>query len=140
MSKKWITLCLAGCFGVVLGIAGMGASSAYASEGKKMAMEGAVFDLKASTSSSLTVYGFVSDKALHPVEGATVKMLPGGSNSNSSGTDGSYSFSLDSKKTATYSIQANKSSLGSTKKVKFKVKRGEVKNFIVNLQFKKAER
>ena len=65
MSKKWVTLCLAGCFGVMLGIAGTNSSSAYAAEGKKLVMEGTVFDLKAS--SSLTVYGFVSDKALHPV-------------------------------------------------------------------------
>ena len=34
MSKKWVTLCLAGCFGVMLGIAGVNSSSAYAAEGK----------------------------------------------------------------------------------------------------------
>ena len=65
MSKKWVTLCLAGCFGVMLGIAGVNSSSADAAEGKKLAMEDTVFDLKAS--SSLTVYGYVSDKARRPV-------------------------------------------------------------------------
>ena len=74
MSKKWVTLCLAGCFGVMLlGIAGVNSSSAYAAEGK-LAMEGTVFDLKAS--SSLTVYGYVSDKSFHPVSGAKVTAKP----------------------------------------------------------------
>ena len=55
-------------------------------------MEGAVFDLKAS--SSLTVYGFVSDKAFYPVSGAKVTAKPskGSSETTTSKSNGSYNL------------------------------------------------
>ncbi|HHT9136061.1 MAG TPA: carboxypeptidase-like regulatory domain-containing protein [Candidatus Wunengus sp. YC60] len=138
MSKKWITLCLAGCFGVVLGIAGMGSSSAYAAEGKKLAMEGAVFDLKAS--SSLTVYGYVSDKAFHPVSDAkvTAKPLKGASQSATSESNGGYILNVEPGQT--YTLSASKVGLGSSKRIKLNIKKGEESDFIVNFQFKKIER
>ena len=133
MSKKWITLCLAGCFGVVLGIAGMSSSSAYAAEGKKLAMEGAVFDLKAS--SSLTVYGYVSDKAFHPVSGATITAKPskGSSESTTSSNSGSYNLNIETG--LTYTLSAKKGSK-KAKSVKLKVKKSEENNYVVNFQLK----
>ena len=138
MSKRWITLCLAGCFGVVLGIAGVSSSSAYAAEGKKLTMEGAVFDLKAS--SSLTVYGYVSDKAFHPVSDAKVTAKPskGESQTTQSESNGGYSLNVESGKT--YTLSASKGSLGKTKSIKLNIKKSEDSDFIVNFQFKKVEK
>ena len=137
MSKRWITLCLAGCFGVMLGIAGMNSSSAYAAEGKKLAMEGAVFDLKAS--SSLTVYGFVSDKARHPVSDAEVTLKPskGPEQTATSESNGSYRLSITPG--TIYTIGASKDGLGKTKSVKLNIKKSEESDFVVNFQFKKAQ-
>ena len=108
MSKKWVTLCLAGCFGVMLGIAGVNSSSAYAAEGKKLAMEGTVFDLKAS--SSLTVYGYVSDKSFHPVEGAKVTAKPSKGSSESATTESNGSYSLNVEPGMNYTMSAGKGS------------------------------
>lgn len=137
MSKKWVTLCLAGCFGVMLGIAGTNSSSAYAAEGKKLAMEGTVFDLKATT--SLTVYGFVSDKAFHPVSGATVTAKPskGSSESTTSNADGFYGLSITPD--TIYTVSASKASLGKSRSVKLNIKKNEESNFVVNFQFNKAQ-
>ena len=144
MSKKWVTLCLAGCFGMMLGVAGVNSSSVYAAEGKKLAMEGTVFDLKASTSpTGLAVYGNVSDKARHAVSGATVtatakpakkgeKPTPSEAVSES---DGSYSISVEDGKT--YTLSASHKDLGKAKGVKLKIKEDEASNFIVNFQFKR---
>ena len=117
MSKKWVTLCLAGCFCVMLGIAGENSSSAYAAEGKKagkkLAMEGTVFDLKAS--SSLTVYGFVSDKAFRPVSEAvvTAKASKGPAQETTSESNGGYSLNVEPG--ITYTLSASKAGLGKTK-------------------------
>lgn len=144
MSKKWVTLCLAGCFGMMLGIAGANSSSVYAAEGKKLAMEGTVFDLKAATSpTGLTVYGYVSDKARHAVSGATVKATtkktkttPSATTEATSESDGRYSLSVEDGKT--YTLSASKESLGKAKSVKLKIKEDEGSNFIANFQFKKS--
>ena len=137
MSKKWVALCLAGCFGVVLSIAGISSSSAYAAEGKKLAVEGAVFDLKAA--SSLTVYGNVSDKAFHPVSGAEVAIKEEGvKRTAASGNNGSFSLNVVPGKN--YTLNANKAGLGKSKSVKLNIKKNEDRNFIVNFQFKKVEK
>lgn len=133
MSKKWVAMCLAGCFGVMLGIGGMNSSSAYAAEGKKLAMEGTVFDLKAS--SSLTVYGYVSDKGFHPVSDATVTAKPsnGPTQSASSESNGSYSLSVEPGKT--YTLSARKGGK-KAKSVKLKVKDSEDRDLVVNFLLK----
>lgn len=136
MSKKWVTMCLAGCFGVMLGIAGMNSSSAYAAEGKKLAMEGTVFDLKAS--SSLTIYGYVSDKAFRPVSEAvvTAKASKGPAQETTSESNGGYSLNVEPG--MTYTLSANKAGLGKTKSLKLNIKKNEDRDFIVNFQFRKA--
>lgn len=140
MSKKWVTLCLAGCFGVMLGIAGANSSSAYAAEGKKLAMEGAVFDLKAA--SSLTVYGYVSDKAFHPVSDATVTAKPskGQLQTTTSDTKGGYSLNVESGEIYTLSAskETSKGSLKS-KPVKLNIKKSDDSDRVVNFQFRKIE-
>ncbi len=138
MSKKWVMLCLAGCFGVMLGIAGVNSSSAYAAEGKKLAMEGTVFDLKAS--SSLTVYGYVSDKAFHPVSEAvvTAKASKGPAQETTSEINGSYSLNVEPG--ISYTLSANKAGLGKTKAIKLKIPKNEDRDLIINFQFKKVER
>ena len=50
MCKRRRVLCVVGCLAVVLGLSGISYSSAYAAEGAKLAMEGTVFDLSASSS------------------------------------------------------------------------------------------
>lgn len=137
MSKKWVTLCLAGCFGVMLGIAGVNSSSAYAAEGKKMAMEGTVFDLKAS--SSLTVYGFVSDKAFHPVSGVTVTAKPSKGSSETTTSAGNGSYILPVTPGMIYTVSASKASLGKSKSVKLNIKKDEESDFVVNFQFNRAQ-
>lgn len=133
MSKKWVTMCLAGCFGIMLGVAGVDSSSVYAAEGKKLAMEGTVFDLKAS--SSLTVYGYVSDKTFHPVSGAKVTAKPskGSSESATSESDGKYSLSVTPG--TIYTLSAGKGSK-KAKSVKLKIKDSEESDLIVNFQLK----
>ena len=133
MSKKWVTLCLAGCFVVMLGIAGVNSSSAYAAEGKKLAMEGTVFDLKAS--SSLTVYGYVSDKSFYPVSGAIVTAKPskGSSKSTTSRSNGSYSLNVVPG--TNYTLGASKGSK-KAKSVKLKIKDSEESDLIVNFQLR----
>jgi len=133
MSKKWATLCFAGCFGVMLGIAGVNSSSAYAAEGKKLAMEGTVFDLKAS--SSLTVYGYVSDKAFHPVSGATVKAKPSKGSLESATSESNGSYSLNVVPGTNYTLSAGKGGK-KAKSVKLKVKDSEESDLIVNFQLK----
>lgn len=133
MSKKWVTLCLAGCFGVMLGIAGVNSSSAYAAEGKKLAMEGTVFDLKAS--SSLTVYGYVSDKAFHPVSGAKVTAKPSKGSSESTTSESNGSYSLNVVPGMNYTLNAGKGSK-KAKAVKLKIKDSEESDLIVNFQLK----
>ena len=138
MIKKWVTLCLAGCFGVMLGIAGVTSSSAYAAEGKKLAMEGAVFDLKAA--SSLTVYGYVSDKGFHPVSDATVTAKPskGPAQETTSEVNGGYSLSVEPG--MIYTLSASKGGLGKTKSLKLNLKKSEESDHIVNFQFRKEEK
>lgn len=133
MSKKWVTLCLAGCFGVMLGIAGVNSSSAYAAEGKKLVMEGTVFDLKAS--SSLTVYGYVSDKAFHPVEGAKVTAKPSKGSSESATTESNGGYSLNVVPGTNYTLSAAKGSK-KAKAVKLRIKDSEESDLIVNFQLK----
>jgi len=133
MSKKWVTLCLAGCFGVMLGIAGVNSSSAYAAEGKKLAMEGTVFDLKAS--SSLTVYGYVSDKAFRPVSGAKVTSKPSKGSSESTTTESNGSYSLNVEPGMNYTLSAGKGSK-KAKAVKLRIKDSEESDLIVNFQLK----
>ena len=133
MSKKWATLCLAGCFGVMLGIAGMNSSSAYAAEGKKLAMEGTVFDLKAA--SSLTVNGYVSDKTFHPVSGAKVTAKPSKGSSESATSVSNGSYSLNVVPGTNYTLSAGKGSK-KAKSVKLKVKDSEDSDLIVNFQLK----
>ncbi|MBM2834738.1 MAG: hypothetical protein HW406_1899 [Candidatus Brocadiaceae bacterium] len=133
MSKKWATLCLAGCFGVMLGIAGMNSSSAYAAEGKKLAMEGTVFDLKAA--SSLTVYGYVSDKAFRPVSGANVTAKPSKGSSESATSESNGSYSLNVVPGTNYTLSAGKGGK-KAKSVKLKVKDSEESDLIVNFQLK----
>ena len=137
MSKKWVTLCSAGCFGVMLGIAGVNSSSAYAAEGKKLAMEGTVFDLKAS--SSLTVYGFVSDRAFHPVLGATVTAKPSKGSSESATSESNGFYSLPFTPGTIYTLSASDKKLGKSKSVKLNIRESEESNFVVNFQFKKAQ-
>ena len=129
MSRKWVTLCLSGCFGVILGIAGVNSSSAYAAEGKKLAMEGTVFDLKAS--SSLTVYGYVSDKAFRPVSGAKVTSKPSKGSSESTTTESNGSYSLNVEPGMNYTLSAGKGSK-KAKSVKLRVKDSEDSDLIVN--------
>ena len=142
MSKRWITLCLAGCFGVALGIAGMGTGSVYAGS-KKLAMEGAVFDL--TSSSSTTVYGYVSDKAFHPVSDATVTVkstqkgkTPAQTQTATSDAKGSYSVDVESGKT--YSLSASKDGLGRSKAIKLNITKNDTSDHIANFQFKKASK
>ena len=137
MGKKWVTMCLAGCFGVMLGIAGVNSSSAYAEEGKKLAMEGTVFDLKAS--SSLTVYGFVSDRAFHPVLGATVTAKPSKGSSESATSQSNGFYSLPVTPGTIYTLSASEKKLGKSKSVKLNIRESEESNFVVNFQFKKAQ-
>ena len=142
MGKKWVMLCLAVCFGVMLGIAGTNSSSAYAAEGKKagrkkLAMEGTVFDLKAA--SSLTVYGFVSDKALHPVLGAKVTAKPSKGSTESTTSESSGFYSLPVTPGTSYTLSAIKGRLGKPKSIKLNIRESEESNFVVNFQFKKAQ-
>lgn len=138
MGKRWLALCFAGCFGVALSIAGMGPGVVYAKEGKKLAADGAVFDFKAHTSGhSLGMYGYVSDKGLHPVADAliTIKPSKGKVRTVTSNEDGGY-YVDGIEDNILYSVYAKKTKLGNTRQVKFKVPRGEDRSFIVNLQFK----
>ena len=142
MGKKWVMLCLAVCFGVMLGIAGTNSSSAYAAEEKKagrkkLAMEGTVFDLKAS--SSLTVYGFVSDKAFHPVLGAKVTAKPSKGSTESTTSESSGFYSLPVTPGTIYTLSASDKKLGKSKSVKLNIGKSEESNFVVNFQFKKAQ-
>ena len=143
MGKKWVMLCLAVCFGVMLGIAGTNSSSAYAAEGKKagrkkLAMEGTVFDLKAS--SSLTVYGFVSDKAFHPVSGATVTAKPSKGSSESATSESNGSYRLPVTPGMKYTLSASKVRLSKPKSVTLTIKDSEDSNLIVNFQFKSVDK
>jgi hypothetical protein len=117
----------------MLGIAGVNSSSAYAAEGKKLAMEGTVFDLKAS--SSLTVYGYVSDKAFRPVADATVTAKPSKGSSASATSESNGSYSLSVKPGTNYTLSARKGSK-KAKSVKLKVKSSEESDLIVNFQLK----
>lgn len=133
MSRKWMVFCMAGCVSLALGVAGIGSSSAYAAEGKKLAMEGAVFDLKAS--SSLTVYGYVSDKSFHPIADAEVTAKPsrGSAQSTTSESNGSYSLNVEPGQSYTLSARKGKKK---AKSVKLKVKSSEDSDLIVNFQLK----
>ncbi len=149
MSKKWVTLCLSGCFGVMLGIGGVNSSSLYAAEGKKLAMEGTVFDLKGAT--SLTIYGNVSDKAHLPVAGAKVTAIAKvktkkGQTSDegeaTSGNDGTYSLTVQpGADMRIYTLRAEKEGLGKSKKTKLKISADqESDSMIANFQIKKASK
>lgn len=141
MGRKLVSLCLAGCFGLIVGIAGIGTNNVYAEGSKKLAMEGAVFDLKASTSGSLSVYGFVSDKGFHAVSGAQVTLKPtkGAALETESQENGYYEIGGVEDNMA-YTIQAKKGGLGSTKKIRFKVPKNEGRDFAICLDFKKQEK
>lgn len=135
MGKKWIKLCLAGCLGIMLGIAGAGSAPVYAKGKKLLALEGTVFDLKSSTS-GLAVYGYVSDREKHPVAGATVtiKSSTGGKGEGQTESSGFWGFG-GLEDDATYTVEAKKSGLGS-KKTSFKIKKDEDENFIINFKYK----
>ncbi|HHT9112669.1 MAG: carboxypeptidase regulatory-like domain-containing protein [Planctomycetes bacterium] len=127
----------AGCFSLFMGIASAGLSSAYAEEKKALALEGAVFDLKSS--SSLMVYGNVSDKKRYPVSDATVTLKPsrGSAKETSSDSAGLYSFT-GVEDGMSYSLSASKEGLGRSKKVNFKIQKGETGDFVIGLNFKKV--
>ncbi len=140
MGKRWLALCFAGCFGVVLGVVGMGAEDAYAKGGKKLAAEGAVFDFKAHTSASISIYGNVSDKGRRPVEGAVVSLRDGRRETarGESGPDGGYWIEGLQPNTK-YTVFAEKRGMGKTRSVKFKTDRDEFGSYIINFQFKKPQ-
>ena len=127
----------AGCFTLFMGIACAGLSSAYAEEKKALALEGAVFYLKSP--SSFMVYGNVSDKKRYPVSDATVTLKPlqGTAKETTSDSTGLYSFT-GVEDSMSYSLSASKEGLGRTKKVNFKIKKGETNNFVIGLNFKKV--
>ena len=127
----------AGCFTLFMGIACAGLSSAYAEEKKALALEGAVFYLKSP--SSFMVYGNVSDKKRYPVSDATVTLKPlqGTAKETTSDSTGLYSFT-GVEDSMSYSLSASKEWLGRTKKVNFKIKKGETNNFVIGLNFKKV--
>ena len=128
----------AGCFSLFMGIACAGHSSAYAEEKKALAPEGAVFELKSS--SSLTVYGNVSDKKRHPVADATVTVRSSRGSTKETTTDNSGNYSITGLSNGeSYSVFAQKSGLGQSKKIKFKTKKGDDRDVVVCLRFKKAE-
>lgn len=106
----------------------------HAGSPKKLSVDGAVFDLK---SSSLMVYGNVSDKKFHPVADATVIAKPsrGASKETTSDSVGLYSINGISDGDS-YAMYATKEGLGRTKKVKFKVKKGENNDFVICFKFK----
>ncbi|MFN3531351.1 MAG: carboxypeptidase-like regulatory domain-containing protein [Candidatus Brocadia sp.] len=135
MGKKWIKLCLAGCIGIILGIAGAGSTPVYAKGKKLLALEGTVFDLKSSTS-GLAVYGYVSDREKHPVEGAavTIKSNKGGKGEGVTESSGFWGFG-GLEDNATYTVEARKSGVGS-KKTTFKIKKDEDENFIIHFKLK----
>jgi len=127
----------AGCFTLFMGIACAGFSSVYAEEKKPLALEGAVFDLKSS--SSLMIYGNVSDKKHHPVANATVTLNPSrmSAKETTSDSSGLYSFT-GIEDDRSYSISASKEGLGRTKKVTFKIQKGETRDYVIGLNFKKV--
>ena len=124
-------------FIVFAGIICIGLYSVYAEEKNVLALEGAVFYLKSS--SSLMVYGNVSDKKRYPVSDATVTLKPsqGPAKETTSDSAGLYSFT-GVEDGMSYSISASKEGLGRTKKVKFKIKNGEGTDFVIGLNFKKV--
>src|SRR3990167_5392210 len=126
-----------GCFTLYMGIACAGLSSVYAEEKKALAVESAVFDLKSS--SSLMVYGNVSDKKRYPVSDATVTLKPsrGPAKETTSDSAGLYSFT-SVEDGMSYSISASKEGLGRTKKVNFKIQKGETRDYVIGLNFKKV--
>jgi len=131
-------LCKAGCFSLFIGIACAGLSSAYAEEKKALAVESAVFDLKSS--SSLTVYGNVSDKGFHPVADATVTLRSSRGSTKETTTENSGNYSITGLSDGeSYSVFARKDGLGQSKKIKFKTKKGDDRDVVVCLRFKKAE-
>ena len=127
----------AGCFTLYMGIACAGLSSAYAEEKKALAVESAVFELKSS--SSLMVYGNVSDKKRYPLSDATVTLKPsrGPAKETTSDSAGLYSFT-SVEDGMSYSISASKEGLGRTKKVNFKIQKGETRDYVIGLNFKKV--
>lgn len=147
MGRKFISMsvCLAGCFGLIIGIAGLGTGNSYADGNRKLAAESTVFDLNASTTAQNPwVFGYVVDKSFHVVEGSRVTLTPAkGSPSTfepgsaGGGDGGYYTFYLEDN--MSYTLQAKKSSLGLSKKVRFKVKKDEKEYFAINLQFNKLQ-
>lgn len=138
MGRKRTTLCLLGCLGLMLGIICSGPSFAYAKGKKMFAFEGTVFDFKSSTS-GLAVYGYVSDREKHPVEGATVtiKSSNGGKGEGVTESSGFWGFG-GLQDGASYVIEAKKSGVGS-KKASFRINNNEDENFIINFRFKKVD-
>ncbi len=135
MSKRWGVLCLAGCLGLVLGLASIGSSSVYAGEGKKLAVEGAVFDL--NSSSSLSIYGYVSDEVNHPVAGAQIAAKPkkGDVLKATSGEDGGYRIEGIETNT-TYTVTATAKNKEPGKKINIKVLKEDTLDFIANFKLK----
>jgi len=127
----------AGCFTLFMGIACAGFSSVYAEEKKMLVAENTVFDLKSS--SSLMIYGNVSDKKRHPVANATVTLNPSrmSAKETTSDSSGLYSFT-GIEDDRSYSISASKEGLGRTKKVTFKIQKGETRDYVIGLNFKKV--
>lgn len=114
----------AGCFTLFMGIACAGLSSACAEEKKALAVESTVFDLKSS--SSLTVYGNVSDKGFHPVSDATVTLRSSSGSTKETTTENSGNYSITGLSDGeTYSVFVKKNGLGQSKKIKFKTKNGD---------------
>lgn len=133
-----IVLFIARYFIIFTGIAYAGLYSAYAGEKKKLVAESMVFDLKSS--SSLTVYGNVSDKGSHPVANVTVTLRSSRDLTKETTTENSGNYSITGLSDGeSYSVFAQKSGLGQSKKIKFKTKKGDDRDVVVCLKFKRTE-
>lgn len=131
-----IILFVARYFVVFAGIICIELYSAYAEEKKMLVAENTVFDLKSS--SFFMIYGNVSDKKRHPVANATVTLNPSriSAKKTTSDSSGLYSFTVF-EDDRLYSISASKEGLGRSKKVTFKIQKGETTDFVIGLNFKK---
>lgn len=142
MSKRLIKLWLAGSFVLVLCIASIGSGGDVFAGAKKklqgLAMEGPIFDLK-QTTTGLLLYGYVSDRLLHPVEGATVTVTVRGERANATTNEfGFYGF-RGIFEGNTYTVNARKSGQN-FRGTRFTVREGETKHFIVNFQSRGGRR
>lgn len=141
MRKRLTKLCLTGSFAMVLCIASIGSGGNVFAGAKKLqglTMEGPVFDLS-QTTTGLFLYGYVSDRLLHPVEGATVTVTVSGERENTTTNEfGGYAF-RGIFEGNTYAVNARMSGQN-FRGTRFTVREGETKDFIVNFQSKSGRR